>query len=101
MLPYLLVALLPNFGIMHGNEHLIQKVKRTVCAFIEISLFYTRVHRDERKFVASILPYTRFSTGPRTLLRHAFNLVNLLGIAARCPSVHLLVVGKIKYDVEI
>ena len=62
MLLYLLVALLPNFGIMHGNEHLIQKVKRTVCAFIEISLFYTRVHRDKRKFVTAILPYTTEET---------------------------------------
>ena len=82
---------------MHGNEYLIQKVKRIACAFIAISLFYTIIDSDER-FVMSSLPDTRLSTGPRALLQQ--DLVNLLGIAARCPYVYLLVVEKITCAVE-
>ena len=52
---------------------------------IEISLFYVIMDRDERKFVISILSNTRLGTGPTALLQCAFNLVNLLRIAAPCP----------------
>ena len=62
-----------------------QKVKKYACAFIEISLFYVIMDRDERKFVMSILPDTEMSTGPRALLQYAFELVNFLCIAAQCP----------------
>ena len=42
-----------------------------------------------------------YGTGPRALVQYAFDLVNLLDIAARCPYVHLLVVEKTICDVEI
>ena len=72
--------------LAHRNEYLIQKEKRIACAFIENSLFYTRIHTDEREFVISILPNAKLSTGPRALLQFAFDLVNLLG---HCSSVPL------------
>ena len=70
-----------NFGIMHGNEYLINKVKRSACAFIEVSLFYAPMDRDGRKFVISILPGTRLSTGSTALLQCAFDLSPVSGVA--------------------
>ena len=82
---YLSVASLHSFGIVHGNEYLIQKVKRIACAFLEISLSCIIMDSDERQFAMSILSDTRLSTVPRALLQTAFDLVNLPAIAARCP----------------
>ena len=96
---YLSVASLLNFGIADGNEYLIQKVKKS--AFIKISLLYTLMDRVERKLVISVLLGTRLSTGPRALCQYAFESENLLGIAARCPRVHLVLVEKITCDVRI
>ena len=75
---YLSVASWPSFKIVHGNVYHIQKVMRIACAFIVISLLYTLMCSDEKKFVISILPDERLSTGPRALLQCAFDLVNLL-----------------------
>jgi len=60
---------LPSFGIVHGNEYVIQKVKTIACAFIENPLFCTIMDRDKRKFVMSILSDARLSAGPRALLQ--------------------------------
>lgn len=76
---------LPSFGIVHGNEYVIQKVKTIACAFIENPLFCTIMDRDKRKFVMSILSDARLSAGSRALLQYARDLVNFPRIATRCP----------------
>ena len=53
------------------------------------------------KFVISIEPDTKSISRPRALLHYTFYLVNVQGIVVWCPRVHLLVVEKVTYDVEI
>ena len=43
---------------MLANEFLFHKLGRFPFAFIKISLFYTAISRNERKFFISILPGT-------------------------------------------
>ena len=71
------------------------------CASVEASLFKKPAYINERKFFISIEPDTRSIPEPRALLQYSLYLVNLLGIAVRCPLAHLLVVEKVTCDVEI
>ena len=54
---YLSVVSLPNFGIVHGDECLIQKVKRIACAFLEMPLFYIMMGRDESSIYIYFVRY--------------------------------------------
>ena len=82
------MASLPNFGIVHENEYLFQKVKKIAFfAFIEVSLFHTMMDRG-KKNCQICLTDTRLNTRPRALLQCAFDLMNLLETLSRAALLH-------------
>jgi len=50
------------------NEFLFKKLDNFDFTFIEISLFYSTINRNVKKFAISVFPDTRLITGPRALL---------------------------------
>ena len=68
------------------NEFLFKQLDKFDFTFIEISLFYSTINRNVKKFAISVLPDTRSITEPGALLHWAHCMVNLLGIAAWYPS---------------
>ena len=64
-----------------------------------ISLFNTTTKQNERKLVVANLPVTRSIMEPRAVLQLVFYLVNLKGIVALYPWVHLVTVEIVTCDV--
>ena len=50
------------------NEFLFKKQDKYDFTFMEVSLFYSTINRNVKKFAISVLPDTRPITGPGALL---------------------------------